>query len=71
MGLFKKCYGCKSCPGRVRQKPQGLIQLDMFGEINNERVYVRSSKKRKTFGQEPFKKNVFWRSAMDSSNECS
>lgn len=59
MGLFKKAFGCKSCRGRVRQKPPGLTQLDLFDVemlfrremahdvINYERereLYVRSSK---------------------------
>lgn len=56
----------------MRQKPVGLVQLDLFGETFNERMlYVRSSKKRPSYGFKSFKADVFGRSPMDASDECS
>lgn len=70
MGLFKKAYGCGSCERRVRQKPARIEQLDLFGDNFNERVYVRSSKKRPSYGKKSFKASVLWGSSVDSSDEC-
>lgn len=69
VGLYKKCR-C-SWRGRVRQKPLSIVQLDLFEDLVNERLYVRSSKKRPSYESWSFKTDVFWRSSVDSSNECS
>lgn len=71
MGLFKKAYGCKSCGGRVRQKPLRATQLYLFGDLTEEVFYVRSSKERSSNGSQSFKEDVFGHSPMDSSDECS
>jgi len=71
MGLFKKAYGCKLCRRRVRKKPVDMVQLDLFGDIFNEVLYVRSSSKRSSDGKKAFPEDVFGCSSVDSSNECS
>lgn len=56
----------------MRQKPVSIVQLDMFGETLNERMlYVRSSKKRPSHESWTESKDVFWRSPVDASDECS
>lgn len=71
MGLFKKFYGCHSCGRRVRQKPARVRQLDMFGDYNNEVLYVRSFEEETQDVSRFQSASVQRGSSMDSSNECS
>lgn len=69
VGLYKKAYGCKSCRGRVRQKPLDMIQLSLFTDLEKESFYVRTSQKGQAFGPCSFEEIVFGRCAVDSPNE--
>ena len=63
MGLFKKCYGCKSFGRRVRQKP---VQMDLFGllEFNRQREFLSGEMgiPRKRALSPTSKFSSFWRS---------
>lgn len=71
MGFFKKDPYC-SGRRRVREKPVSLVQLDLFGENNDERLlYVWSQKKRQEDVKRSFQENVLWSCSMDPPDECS
>lgn len=56
---------------RVRQKPASSYQLTLSKDNLNERMlYVRSSKKGTSYVSWSIEADVFWRSPVDSSNEC-
>lgn len=71
MGLFKKFHGCQSCGCWVRQKPVRVRQLDMFGDLNNEVLYVRTFEEETQVVSSQVAADIQRSSSVDASYECS